>query len=245
MPGVSGVKGMLPSPALGGWFKKYTAIYAVDNLDAVQALAEKDRTAAIELVKNSTARYSREAADRGTQIHRLCEWMMLDRMAGRKSTFRATAEEMAYLRNFAKFMVEFDVRPVAVERTVWHTEHRYAGTIDLIAELRDFPGLSIVDYKSGASGVYSDAGMQQTGYVHADSYIDEDGNFQKMPPIERAFALWLRPDGWSLYPLRTDERMFEVFLHLREVFNYVHNEADTVVGKPVNVSPLRKRWKPD
>jgi len=244
VPGVSGIKGMLPSPALSNWYKSFTAAYAVDNLPSVSAVADADRTAAIELVAKATDRHSRKAADKGTSIHGLCEQLMRDRMAGVKSTFHASKEELPYLRSFARFVAEFEVRPVAVERTVWSTEYEYAGTIDFIGELKGFPGLSIVDYKSGGSGVYPDAGVQQTGYIHADSYIDENGEFQPMPKIERAFGLWLQDRGFALYPLRTDDYMFSVFLKLRDIFTYVTSEADSVVGKPVNRAPIKKIWKP-
>lgn len=244
VPGVSGIKSMLPAPALFNWAKNETAWYCINNLETIMILAEKDRAGALELVKNATSRHSRLAADRGTEVHALAEQIMRDKMAGVKSSFHATKDDMLYLKNLARFIREFEVEPVFVETTVWSREHNYAGTTDLICRLKGYPGLSIVDYKTGASGIYSDVAVQQVGYVRADSYIDEEGKFQPMPPIERAMALWLRPDGFALIPLQTDEEVWKVFLHLREIFDYVKGTADKVVGKPVNKTPLKKTWKP-
>lgn len=243
VPGVSAIKGMLPSPALAGWFRKFTATYCIDNLEMISLLAAQDESGAIDLVKNATQRHSRKAADRGTAVHFMAEQIMRDKLAGVKSSFQTTGDDMDYLRNFARFVKEFEVEPVAVERTVWSKEHDYAGTLDLLCHLKGYDGLYIVDYKSGQSGIYSDAGIQQTGYRWADSYIDDDGEFQSMPEVAGAFGMWLRPDGWGLYPLRTDEVMWGVFQHLREVYRYTVEVADTVVSKPVNANPLKKVWR--
>jgi hypothetical protein len=243
VPGVSAIKGMLPAPALENWYKKATAEYCVDHIDEVKALAAKDKQGAVDLVKDATTRHSKSAASKGTDVHALSEQLMRDKMEGVKSTFRATKEEMRYLRNLARFISEFEVEPVRVETTVWSQEHEYAGTFDLMCRLKGWDGLYIVDYKSGASGVYPDAGIQQTGYRWADSYIDEDGNFQDMPEVAGAFGMWLRPDGWALYPLKTDETMWETFLHLRATYRYTVEIAPTVVSKPVNAKPLKKVWR--
>jgi len=243
VPGVSAIKGMLPNSALGNWFKKATAEYCVEHTDEIKALAAKDKAGAIDLVKGATDRYANQKANQGTQVHAVSEQLMRDRMAGVKSTFRATKEEMQYLRNLARFIKEFEVEPVMLETTVWSQEYDYAGTFDFLGRLKGFAGLSIVDYKSGQSGVYPEAGIQQTGYRWADSYIDDSGQFQAMPQVDQAFGLWLRPDGWALYPLRTDEVMWEHFKHLRESYRFKMEVMPTVVGKPINVNPLKKKWR--
>lgn len=245
VPGVSAIKSMYPSPALSNWFKKATATYCVDHVDAIQALAGLDREGAIDLVKGATSRHSRKASDRGTEVHTLCEMVMRALLAGQKPTFQATKDDMRYLRNFARFVREFKVEPVMVETTVWSKAHQFAGTFDLVARLDQdvYPGLSMVDTKSGASGIYHDAAVQQTAYVHAEEYIDDEGNFQPMPKIERAFGLWLRPDGWALIPLRTDEVMWEHFLRLRQIYAYKHKVEGTAVEKAVNENPLKRVWK--
>lgn len=234
---------MLPASALSNWFKKFTAEYCVDHIDVIKTLAESDREGAINLVKGATDRHSKTAANKGTDVHAHAEQLMRDKIAGVKSTFRASKEELRYLRNLARFILEFEVEPVMVETTVWSQEHEYAGTFDLLCRLKGYDGLQIVDYKSGQSGVYPDAGIQQTGYRWADSYVDEEGNFQPMPEVTGAFGMWLRPDGWALYPLRTDEVMWDTFIHLREAYKYTVEIAPTVVSKPVNSAPLKKKWR--
>lgn len=243
VPGVSAIKAMLPSPALSNWFKKATAEYCVDQLEMIARVAEHDKDAAIDLVKNSTSRSSRKKADRGTEVHAMCEEIMRAQINEKKAQFKATGDDMKYLRNFARFIKEFEVKPVMVETTIWSKEHLYAGTFDLLCTLKGRDGYYIVDYKTGASGIWPDAGIQQTGYRWADSYIDEAGAFQTMPPIAGAFGLWLRPEGWALTPLRTDEAMWDVFLHLRALYDFKMNIQQTVCGKPVNETPLKRQWK--
>jgi len=243
VPGVSAIKSMMPNSALLHWKAKATAEYCVENIDEVRSLAARDKAGAIELVKESTNRYAKRAADRGTDVHTMCEITARAVMAGTKPSFAATKDDMGYLRNFARFFKEFEVKPVMVETTIWSQEHAYAGTFDLLCELKGYDGLYIVDYKSGKSGVYPEAGIQQTGYRWADSYIDEDGKFQDMPEVAGAFGMWLRPDGWALYPLRTDDSMWAVFRNLRSLYDAKMKLMPTVVEKPVNANPLKKQWR--
>lgn len=243
VPGVSAIKSMYPAPALENWFKKATAEYCVDHVDAVSALAERDREGAIELVKGATSRHSKKAAGRGTEVHALCEQVMRDLLEGKKSSFQVTKDDMMYLRNFARFIKEFNVKPVMVETTIWDHDHRFAGTFDLLAKIDGYDGLSIIDTKSGQSGIYHDAGVQQTAYSWAEFYINEAGEFVDMPQVKQAFGLWLRPDGWALIPLRTDDVMWAHFLRLRELYAYKEKIQDTVVGRAVNENPLKKKWR--
>lgn len=235
---------MLPQGALENWFKSFTATYAVDHIDVVHQLAVDDRAAAIQLVADATKRHSKKAADQGTVIHGYCELIMLALLEGRKPQFQVSKEDMGYLRNFARFITEFEVEPVMVETTVWNDDPSYAGTFDLMCKLKGYPGLSIVDYKTGASGVYAETGIQQIAYMRAESYITEDGNFKPMPEVNQAFGLWLRDTGFALFPLRTDDYVWSVFLHLNEIFDYVKNEAPSIVGKPINKNVLKKVWRP-
>lgn len=243
VPGVSAIKGMLASPALTNWAKRETAWYCIDNLEAIQQLARNDRMGAKELVQNSTKRYSDAAASRGTDVHAQCEQVMRAIIAGEKPHFWATSDDLKYLRNFARFIYEFEVKPLQVETTIWSKEYEYAGTFDFLGMIKGWDEPVIVDWKTGASGVYPDHGLQQTGYRWADHYIDEEGQFQKFDSPSATFALWLRPDGWTLYELRSDQVMWDMFRNLRELYRYKMVVADTVVSRPLNEHPLARKWK--
>ena len=56
------------------------------------------------------------------------------------------------------------IKPIATEMKVWNEEHKYQGTLDLIAKIGR--RLVLVDWKSG-SGIYADMGMQLVAYAKA------------------------------------------------------------------------------
>jgi hypothetical protein len=171
---------------------------------------------------------------------------MVDRMEQRKSAFSVPNGTMDFLRNFARFSTEFDVEPVLIETTVWDEEHDYAGTLDGFYRLSvDGQSLNaIVDIKTGASGVWPEAALQQTAYSRASQYIDPaTGELRPMPKADAAFALWLRPNGWALIPLAIDDAMWEQFLRLRASYEWKRHDEKRAVGKAVNANPLKKQWK--
>lgn len=247
VPGVSAILNMMPKPALTRWAAKEAAWFAVQNLDTIAALARTDRDAAVALVKGAPWRRSGKAADVGTEIHGLTEKLMRDRMAGRKSDFRVPQGGMPFLRNFARFMAEFDVSPVLVETTVWNDVVGYAGTFDGIYDLT-IPGnrriRAMIDTKTGESGVWPEAALQQTAYCRAPWYLDpETGERQPMLGVDRAFALWLRPEGWALIPLSTSDENYAQVCRLRESFEWKRSHEKHAVGKAINENPHKRVWK--
>lgn len=245
LPGVSAILAMMPK-SLTKWSARVAAEYAIDNLDVVSALARTDAQAAIDLVRGAPERYSKKARDLGTEVHAYTEQIMRDRMDGRKSTFRVPSNILDFLKSFARFATEFDVYPEMIETTVWDEEVGYAGTLDARYRLTLPDGREIsalVDTKSGASGVWPEASLQQTAYAHAKWYIDpETGKKEPMPAVDAAFALWLRPNGWALIPLSIGLEEWEQFKRLRASWEWKHTREKHVVGKAVNQHPLRRQW---
>jgi hypothetical protein len=237
---------MWPKPALPGWAAREAASFAVENIDVVKALAATDKKAAVDLIKGAPWRKSGKAADSGTEVHGLAETLMRDKMESRKSDFKVPQGTMDFLRNFARFATEFDVTPRLIEATVWDDENDYAGTLDGLYTLRvDGESLdAIVDIKTGASGVWPEAALQQTAYKNARYYIDaESGELRPMLKADAAFALWLRPEGWALIPLDTSDATWEQFLRLRASYEWKRHGEKTAVGKAINRTPLKKQWK--
>lgn len=249
VPGVSAILNMMPKPAIPKWAAREAALFAIDNLDVVAALSRTDRGAAIDLVKGAPWRKSGKAADSGTEVHGLVEKLMRDQIAGRKSDFRVPPGTMDFLKNFARFATEFNVHPHLIETTVWDDEHNYAGTFDGLYTLTlpDVLGQeiqAIVDVKTGASGVWPEAALQQTAYARAKWYIDPaTGEKRPMPAVDAAFGLWLRPEGWALIPLSIDEQNWQQFLRLRESYEWKIKREKHAVGKAVNQNPLTRKWK--
>lgn len=249
-PGVSSIKDMYPKPALVGWAAKQAAFFVVDNIDAVQLLAKVDENAAIDLVKGAPWRTSGKAAGAGNEIHGETEQIAIAVAQGTKPKFRPGPGSMPYLKHYVKFLHEFKVVPLMMETTVWNEDPSYAGTFDLMCELQeagdDAPVLSIVDTKTGASGVWPDSALQQTAYRRASHYVDNlTGDLTEMPDVKRTYALWLRPNGFALIPLASGEEEWEQFKRLHGSFQWKRTREKKIVGKAVNANPIKKVWNPN
>lgn len=246
VPGVSALLNMMPKPALTRWAAKEAAWFAVSNVDTVAALARTDRNAAVDLVKGAPWRRSGKAADLGTEVHGLTERFMRDLSAGRKPAFPVPQGGMPFLRNFARFVVEFAVSPVLVETTVWNDVVGYAGTFDGIYDMT-ISGERVrcmVDTKTGESGVWPEAALQQTAYCRAPWYLDPDtGERRPMLDVARAFGLWLRPEGYALIPLSTSDENYAQVCRLRESFEWKRSHEKYTVGKALNDNPHKRVWK--
>jgi len=105
------------------------------------------------------------ASARGRAVHKFVEVFMT---TGDILPFDAFPSDYApYLQAIARFLWEYDPKPIAVERLVAYPEFGYAGRLDLIAALDDEP--TLLDFKSNPKGrIYSEAHVQAHAYRIAE-----------------------------------------------------------------------------
>lgn len=244
IPGVTTIlSDGLPKPALINWSANATAEAAVDRWDELSAMAPSVRLKTLQ-----GARYADRdrAANRGTAVHDLAE-----RLAqGERVT---VPEELAgHVESYVRFLDEFDVQPVLIERTVYSRRNHYCGTFDLIAELLDpedpepDPALRrretwLLDIKTNRSGIFGDIALQLAAYRHADVYIDDDGTEAPMPQVQRVGAVHVRADGYDLIPVEAGPLQWRQFLYVQQVAEFVSTSRD-LVGAPVT-SPQSSVWR--
>lgn len=99
--------------------------------------------------------------------------------------------------SFAQFVIDYDVRPIAVEISLVHPVHKYAGMIDLPCSILVKHGEkerinAIVDFKSGRKGFYEEMEIQL--HLYLDMW---NANFPEIP-IERVFNF--SPKDWRKKP---------------------------------------------
>jgi hypothetical protein len=242
IPGVTSLMDGLPKPALINWAGNATAEYAVDHWDELAAL-----TPSVRLKTLQGARYaSRDAAaNKGTQVHRLAEKLV----QGDRVT---VPDELAgYVQSYTRFLDEYDVRPVLVERTVYSAQHNYCGTFDLIADLLDpddpdpdVPGRKtwLLDIKTSRSGIFGETALQLAGYRYADVYIDgEDDTQYEMPDVDLCGGIHVRADGYDLIPLQAGPLQHRQFLYVAQVAAFVASSRD-LIGEPV-ASPSASTYR--
>jgi hypothetical protein len=249
VPGVSSIVDMMPKGALTPWAARLAAEWAVGNLDEVnELLSEKDGSKlAIDRIKNASSRYADKAAKEGTAVHHYAEEVA--RAVQNKTKPKAENMPqgiMPYLKNYVRFLKEFEVEPVMLETAVWNETIGYAGRIDMACIMHAISeDLVIVDTKSGASGVWESVSLQQTAYRYAEYYWDEEEDVLKpMPEIAGAYALWLRPEGFALIPVETTQVELEQLQRLRGSLEWKRTRAKKVIKPAINQYPIKRqrRW---
>ena len=159
-------------------------------------------------------RYKAERAAYGTFMHAQFEELIINRfydLDGLKAKLKdyidnnkLPADFIYYADDFkkdilafAQFVLDYDVKPLAVEIALVHPVHNYAGMIDLPCTMLTKPGSkeyinAIVGFKSGRKGFYEEAEIQ----LHLYAMMWNE-NFPDIP-IDRVFNF--SPKDWRKKP---------------------------------------------
>jgi len=203
-----------------------------------------------------------ERAFYGTFLHMQCAELMingkynLDDLSQKLDKF-ATQEGMQVKKEwydelrkdtiaFAQFIIDRNVKPLAIEICLWHPDDGYAGALDLVAEL-DFNRkriTAIIDLKSGRKAFYQSHEIQLGAYREMWQIHFPD------TPIDKVFN-W-SPKAWTKAPSynlqdQTDSKNIPKLPHLVELskieadkredtFTIVSGEIDLTKGLKENIS---------
>jgi hypothetical protein len=103
---------------------------------------------------------------------------------------------------------------------VFHRGLAYGGTLDLVVRSRLLPGVvAIADWKSSRSGIFGETALQLSAYENADAYIGADGLPHPMSElgINASWAIWVRSDGYDVYPMERGPEVFKTFSYVATV----------------------------
>ena len=164
--------------------------------------------------KEEAERYMAERADYGTFMHiQFGELLItrkydLDGLKGKlKDYIEAKNLPMDFIYNaddlkkdvlaFAQFIIDYDVKPLAIEIALVHPQKHYAGMIDLVCTMNSKIGgneriTAIIDFKSGRKAFYEEHELQLHMYKAMWQYNYED------KPIEKVFNF--SPKDWRKKP---------------------------------------------
>ncbi len=140
----------LPKPALPSWAAGQVAEFAADRLHLLQQL---QRDEVVDLLRGAPYRDRERAAVRGTEVHRSAERLL------RGETLEVSGEQALLASQYARFLREWRVEAVELERPAFSRAHRYAGTFDLLARVRS-QGRVLLDLKTNRSGPFPEVAIQ-------------------------------------------------------------------------------------
>jgi hypothetical protein len=244
VPGVTSVIGMLAKPFLQFWSAKMAAELAVDSIDYLKEMAERDRDGAVSFVKGAAQRYTKTRAEIGSQAHDLFERMIRGEYIG-----RVPPDLEPYRRHFAEFIATVNPTLISAEDVMWSDQHAYAGSSDAILAVRlnernepdpnGEPVTLLCDWKT-SKDIHAEVALQLSAYANADRLVRPDGGSEPMVNVEGGAVLHITPDGWTFRPVEIGPDVFETFLALRRVFEWDREISKRVIGKPIAKSQSSK-----
>jgi hypothetical protein len=241
IPGVTKVIGKATEkPGLAYAAAREAALWAAHHLGALDAMG-RDRW--VLAARDAHREVWNASAERGHRIHRAA----LQLVGGQAITPKDPdtgepwpEDEMRSAYHLARFMDEWHVEPLAAERPVFHERDLWAGTVDLVAQLRG-GDTWVLDYKTG-SGVYPEHALQLATYRHATHLQAEGvaGGVVDLPmiPTDRCAVVHVRPDGYKLIPTRSDEGLYDVFRHMLPVAEWAGEKPAQSVFAPITAEEL-------
>lgn len=158
-----------------------------------------------------------KAGDIGSQVHALIEWTLRARLCqepGPSPSVTSKKAEWA-LASWQRWANSVDLKPIAVEQTVYSETHGYAGTMDLLALVN---GEAVVlDWKTGKA-VYNEAHLQNAAYRHAIREMGhgdpKKGLIVRLPKVETD------PD-FEVVEARDEKECFQVFLSTIDLWTWI------------------------
>lgn len=238
----------IPKGALVGWAAGAVANFTADRLtkgpdghiyadDLVDDLAEIARTSGknwpkrfsptkvAEVLKGEPYRDRDAAGNRGTEVHGLAQ-----RLA-EGDEVEVPDELVGHVDAYLLFREEWQPVDELLELVVVNRTCRYMGKFDLIATLCDGQRW-LLDLKTNRSGPFGEVGLQLAAYRHAETYLDpETGEEHPMPEVDRCGAVWLRADGYDLYPFEAGPTEFQLFRHAQMIAWFTDEHAKTLKGE--------------
>lgn len=170
-PSVTTVTGLEEKPALKKWFAKMAVIHlqkkmlaAVNNpfIDARTALKG---LVVDDVINEAIARpdtIKDEAANKGKRVHKIIEKFF------KGEEIHPGGDIKLQIDNFFEWARKTKVIPIASEKMVYSKKYKYAGTLDLVAQVTidSVPAHYVIDFKT-SNGIWLSHKLQLAAYLIA------------------------------------------------------------------------------
>lgn len=215
VPKVKGVTTMMKG--LGGppekYFTEYTAGHAVNNWERLSGMPVADRLK--EIAGATKARFD-SAAVRGTEVHKLAEKLALGETVSMPDHIRGHVESAV------QFLDDYDVSVDYTETALFSRRNKHAGSADAWGSAQKPGELTrtriLWDWKTNASGPWGSVAFQLSGYRYSDFMLSGDGGRDSaempVPEVDEAWCVWLRADGYDVFPMHTSMEVYRQLLYI-------------------------------
>lgn len=196
----------MPKPALINWAASEAAQAAWEKK---AELASAPYSEFIQTIAKAHERKRNTAAVKGTAVHGFGEKLV----HGEKVD--GIPDEVApKVDQYVRFLNEWQVVPVVVERPICNLSTPYGGTFDLVFTSPLFPGRVFLGDIKTAKGVYGDNALQLEAYSRADFYIDENESEVEMSSlgVTDHVVIHLEEDRYHVVEMEHGDQVFDSFL---------------------------------
>lgn len=221
----------MPKPALMYWSARTVAEYVADATDEqLDQLRQLGRSGMVAALKEVPWGKRDAAAAKGTEVHGYAEHL------ARGEEVEVPEHIAGHVESAVAFLDDYQVNAIRLEAPIGSRRWRYAGTCDLLADVTLPDGQrvrAVLDYKTSGSGIWPDVALQLAAYRNAEIYLDTDGVEQQVADLglsETAYAVWLRADGYDVYPVNAGEQPFKAFQHLAYVARRINDKTGDLKG---------------
>lgn len=205
----------VPKPGLVGWAANVTIDEAKDRWDELVQLPPSQR---YKILERARWDHRDEAAERGKAAHKLIQ------QYARGDEVEPTEELEGYFRAYEQFTADWQPREVLIEAPVFSLEYRYAGTLDVVADLADGKRW-LLDWKTGKA-IYPAVALQLAAYRYADVYLDAAGEIKPMVSVDVCGSVWIQDGLYELRPVQAGPDEFVAFGAAQQVAEWraVHDD---------------------
>ena len=202
LPSVTTILDVIAKPALGPWYAKEERRYfEAAMLEVLTRPGARDPEYVLSAVADAVTgvkaadRQRQKAAAIGTAVHAGIEWDLRTRLGEDAGPEPRLPEAAVWaVESWKDWAKSVELKPLAIERTVYCDLCGYAGTLDLYARLS---GIStVIDWKSGKA-IYPEAFLQNVAYRHAADRLglwSEQGLIVRLPKL-------VDDPGWEVMSL--------------------------------------------
>jgi hypothetical protein len=231
LPGVTTILGAMDKgEALHYWASKMGGREGFYNHEELAQLPEEARDIRL---GRAHAKARDEAALRGTQFHDFAQRLAVGNPVSWQEVKDTDTDLLRMLVWARDFLDSYQFKPLLTETVVWSLQHRYAGTLDLVAVSPLFPGrVFLMDWKTG--GVYREAALQLAAYANADYYVSASGEDGPMGELGITDHVVLKVD-------QVEQRVVPVPLaNGPEVFDYFRTVQAAYLRRPMDKTLVSK-----